>query len=103
MKSILFLAITATAVSANAGLFLKRYTGTLTSSAGYYHCSFKNNTDNSLDMKYVEFFLKSNFDKIESKTQTNRIDHVIRTGESAKYSMAKPVHHTVSHCTYLAR
>lgn len=103
MKSILFLAITATAMSANASWFLKRYTGTLTSTGNHYHCSFKNQTNNSLDMKYVEFFLDGTFDKITPKTQDYRIDHVIRSGESAEYSMEKPVHYTVSHCTYLAR
>ncbi|WP_413288298.1 hypothetical protein [Bdellovibrio sp. HCB337] len=103
MKSILFLAITATAMSANAGWFLKRHTGTLTSTSNHYHCSFKNKTNNSLDMKYVVFYMDSTFDKGGSTTQQDRIDHVIRSGESAKYSMEKPVHYTVSHCTYLAR
>ena len=103
MKSVLALLVTLSAVSANAGWFLKRHIGTVTRSNHQYHCSFKNKTDGSLDMKYVVFYMDSTFDKGGSDAHQERIDHVIRSGESVKYSIDMPIHHTVSHCTYLAR
>ncbi len=101
MKAFVVLLIALSSVVAQAGL--KSYTGKVTKNGFNYSCSFTNNTDNTLDMKYVVFSLEGvSYDRPVTYSSV-RIDERVRSGESIKHTMNVSVRQTATFCTYQAR
>ena len=102
MKALFAALVTLAAVSsANA---LESHYGKLTTRSFKYTCTLKNKSNNTLDMKYVEF----NFTRVgghgdNTFNVTKRIDHRVRTGETVSYTVTANNVQTADLCRYIAR
>ena|SRR3989344_3117269 len=101
MKAILFLLITASSFSAHA--ILESFYGRVTSRGSVHHCTYRNTTHSTLDMKYVAFDVELSTGDSMGHTEQKRIDRFVAPGERITASMDIPLHYIVRHCRFLAR
>lgn len=101
MKKLLFVLVSATTLTASAGI-LESFYGKVRSSGFNHQCTFYNNTGSTLDMKYVAFtFMYLSGDSADYDVQ-ERIDRVVEPGETVSYSV-REVHGHPRYCRFLAR
>ena len=102
MKALFAALVTLAAVSSAHAL--ESHYGKLTKRGHNYTCTLTNNSNNTLDMKYVEF----NFTRIGGHGDnvfnvTKRIDHRVRSGETVSYTVNPNFVQTADFCRYIAR
>lgn len=101
MKALLATLVTLSAFSAHA---LESHYGKLTQRGHVYTCTLTNKTNNTLDMKYVEFsFLRIGGHGDHEFTVRNRIDERVRSGEKISDSVSQAFVQTAYGCKYIAR
>ena len=102
MKALFAALVTLAAVSSAHAL--ESHYGKLTKRGHNYTCTLTNKSNNTLDMKYVEF----NFTRIGGHGDnvfnvTKRIDHRVRSGETVSYTVNPNFVQTADFCRYIAR
>jgi len=100
MKAILALLVTVSAFSAQA---LESHYGKARQSGNALKCSITNNSEGTLDLKYVVFGVTYLGRHGNDGQVQERIDQRVRTGESYTAKVRASGVHTVDYCRFLAR
>lgn len=98
-----FLVLLATVVSFSAQAHLESHYGVLKQRGLSWSCSLKNNTNRTLDLKYVVFTLQPMSGDSADENIQNRVDIRIQPGEVARASADSSVSSVAGHCRFLER
>lgn len=101
MKSILILLVTLSSFSAHA---LESYYGRVTRHGNRFTCTYHNNTNRTLDMKYVVFSIDrlGGGGGLQSQVR-ERVDQFVRTEEDISHSTRILRVHIAYWCKFQAR
>jgi hypothetical protein len=101
MKAVLVLL--ATVVSFSAQARLESHYGVLKQRGLSWSCSLKNNTNRTLDLKYVVFTLTPTSGDSADTTIQDRVDIRIQPGEVARATTSMSVNSHSGNCRFLER